>query len=201
LAVVQEYLRDLDRVSAIPLDERADREGTGDFRVLSVSLESDGAPVSTFRCGAEATLRLVIENRTSRELRNIHIAVGIDNEIGQRVAILDTELIGPGIPSITPGTESVSFIIPKMPLIPGRYRLTLCSEVSRGIADYIKNAATFDVELGDFYGTGRLPQPGQGQGMFHPDFCFVSGRPNDIDRGAPSLHRSGKMPLLHRNEE
>jgi lipopolysaccharide transport system ATP-binding protein len=58
-----------------------------------------------------------------------------------------------------------------MALIPGRYRLTLYSTVDGVIADWIKNAVVFDVEAGDFYGSGQLPP--HGQGMFLLEHRFV----------------------------
>ena len=176
LAVVQEYLRDMSRVSSTPLGERTDRSGSGAVRLLSVSLEDhSGASVSAFQCGTEAILHMVTENTTKAELRGFHISLGIDNELGQRVALLDSILVGDTIPDLLPGHGSVRVFIPKMALIPGRYRLTIFATVNGIIADWVKDAAVFDVEAGDYYGTGQLPP--QGQGMFVLDHHFVvSGR-------------------------
>jgi lipopolysaccharide transport system ATP-binding protein len=171
-AVVQDYLRDMSRVSSTPLGKRTDRSGSGEVRLISVSLEDhSGSNVSAFQCGAEAILHLVAENRTKGELRGFHIALGIDNEMGQRVALLDSMLVGTDISGLPRGHGSVRIIIPKMALIPGRYRLTIYATINGIIADWIKNAAVFDVEAGDYYGTGQLPP--QGQGMFVLDHRFV----------------------------
>jgi lipopolysaccharide transport system ATP-binding protein len=181
--VVQEYLRDMSRVTAMPLEERTDRTGSGDVRFLSVSLEGHhGSVVSAFRCGDAAILHLAIENRTKDELRNFHISLGIDNEMGQRVALLDTMLVGAEILGLPRGQGRVSVVIPKMALIPGRYRLTLYSTVNGVIADWIKSAAVFDVEAGDYYGTGQLLP--QGHGLFLLDHRFVvNGRWAELDMG------------------
>jgi len=118
---------------------------------------------------------MVTENTTKAELRGFHISLGIDNELGQRVALLDSILVGDTIPDLLPGHGSVRVFIPKMALIPGRYRLTIFATVNGIIADWVKDAAVFDVEAGDYYGTGQLPP--QGQGMFVLDHHFVvSGR-------------------------
>jgi lipopolysaccharide transport system ATP-binding protein len=179
--VVHEYLSDVNRMSSIPLKERIDRQGTGDARVVSVSLEcSSGAKVSAFRSGTEAVFHFVIENRTERELRHLQISLGVDNEMGQRLALLDTSLLATDIASILPGAVSVRVVIPKMPLTPGRYRLTIYSAINDVIVDWVKDAMTFDVESGDFYGTGRLPP--LGQGMFLADHHFVTGESRRVDR-------------------
>jgi lipopolysaccharide transport system ATP-binding protein len=171
--VVQEYLRDMNRASATPLVQRADRAGTGDLRFISLLLEgSHGSPVSAFQCGNEGTLHLILENNTRSELRNLRIALGIDNEMGQRVALLDTVLLGSDLSGILPGRGHVLVVVPKMALMPGRYRVTLYSTINGVIADWIKNAASFDVESGDYYGTGQLPE--HGQGMFLMEHRFVA---------------------------
>jgi lipopolysaccharide transport system ATP-binding protein len=172
--VVQHYLRDVNRANVIPLIERTDRTGSGVFQFVSVSTEDDsGSSVSAFQCGVAAILHLVVENRTKSELRNCRIALGIDSEMGQRIAVLDTLLVGTEISALPPGRESVRVVVPKMALIPGRYRLTIYATVNGVIADWIKNAATFDIEPGDFFGTGQLPPPGQG--IFMLDHRFVVG--------------------------
>jgi lipopolysaccharide transport system ATP-binding protein len=41
--------------------------------------------------------------------------------------------------------------------MPGRYRFNIYATVNGVVADWIKDAASFDVEVGDFFGSGRLP--------------------------------------------
>ena len=162
------------------LDERTDRTGSGDTRFLSVSLEGHhGSIVSAFRCGEEAILHLAIENQTKDELRNVRISLGIDDKMGQRVTRLDTMLVGADILSFPRGQRRVSVVVPRMALMPGRYRLTLHSTVNGATADLIKDAAVFDIEAGDYYGTGQLPS--HGKGMFLLDHRFV------MDGAMPNL--------------
>jgi lipopolysaccharide transport system ATP-binding protein len=170
--VVQAYLRDMSRASTTPLDQRTDREGSGDARFVSLTLEGpNGSHVSAFQCGTEATLHLVVENRTKGELRDFRVALGIDDEMGQRVALLDTMLVGAHMSGISPGRRNVHVVIPKMALMPGRYRLTLYATINGIVADWIKDAAIVDVESGDYYGTGHMPE--HGQGMLLLDHRFV----------------------------
>ena len=181
---MQQYLRDISRVSATPLDVQTDREGSGDVRFVSMSLKGmHGSKVSAFRCGAVATIHFVIENRTNREVRGLRAAVLIENEMGQRVALLDTLLLGVDLGGIPPGRESLRVIVPKMPLIPGRYRMRIFSTINGIITDWIKNAAIFDVESGDYYGTGQLPP--HNEGIFLLDHRFVVGERHAAELAAP----------------
>ena len=173
--VVQKYLRDLNSASTTPLDQRADRAGSGDIRFCSLSLDDPhGSSVSAFQCGAEATLNFVVENLTDRKVRGFRLGLNIDSEIGQRVAYLDTMLVGANISDIAPGRWNVRVVIPKIPLTPGRYRLTIYATINGIIADWIKNAAIFDVEAGDYYGTGQLPERGDMGTLLLPHHFVVS---------------------------
>jgi lipopolysaccharide transport system ATP-binding protein len=195
-AVVQKYLRDMSRATETSLNERTDRTGSGHVRFLSVLLEDNsGSSVSAFQCGAEAVLNLGMENTTKDKLRNVRVALGIEDEMGQCITVLDTMLVGADNLNLPPGRGSVRVTVLKMALIPGRYRLILWSSVSDVVADWIKNAATFDVEAGDFYGTGRLPP--HREGMFLLEHSFIVGdtpatsRQVKPKRGVPSRGLAG----------
>jgi lipopolysaccharide transport system ATP-binding protein len=183
--VVQEYLRNIGRVSATPLDVRIDREGSGDIRFVSMSLEgSRGSEVSAFRCGAEATIHFVVENRTDRELRGFRAAILVENAMGQPVAVLDSWLLGREISGLPPGRASLRVVIPKMALMPGRYQIWIYSTVNGVIADWIKNAGIFNVESGDYYGTGRLPTYSEVMVLLDHRFVVSEEHPAELERSA-----------------
>jgi lipopolysaccharide transport system ATP-binding protein len=182
--VVQEYFCGISRASATPIVERTDREGSGDVRFASLSLEGpNGLEAQAFQCGTKATFHLRLDNRTTSQLRNVRIALGIENELGQRVASLDTKLVGDDIPTMPPGQGMVRIVVPKMTLTPGRYRVELYATINGAIADRIESAAMFDVEWGDYYGTAPLPQ--HGEGIFMLDHRFIAG-------GDHPLHDAGR---------
>jgi len=163
---------DLKHISATPLAERGDRSGTGECRFVSVALENgDGVNVSAFRCGAEAVLNLLINNLSTRKLRDLHLSVGIDNELNQRVVHLDSLMVGDDLAGVSPGYRSVRVIIPRLSLLPGRYRLTLHAMHNGNVSDFIRDATAFHVEAGDYFGTGHLPA--QGLGIFALEHRFV----------------------------
>jgi lipopolysaccharide transport system ATP-binding protein len=160
--VVHEYVRSMRHGAAVPLNERIDREGSGLVKFTSLSLaERSGRSLATFQCGADAVFVLVLENTSNREVR-LRVALAIDNELGQRVLLLDNELLGSDIERVTPGTGVVRVLVPKLCLLPGRYYLTIFATVNGVIVDWVKNSGSFDVEGGDYFGTGRLLSAGQG---------------------------------------
>jgi len=175
--VVQEYLNAVSRITVSPLAERKDREGTGEFRIVGMALENaDGSEATAFKCGAEGVLHLTIDNRAARPLRNVRVAVVIDDAAGRHVALMDTWLVGADIAELAVGRTSLRAVMPRVVLAPGRYFVTIWSAISETVVDWVKDAGAFDVEEGDYFGSGHLPPPGYGQ--FVLDHQFAVGEHN-----------------------
>jgi lipopolysaccharide transport system ATP-binding protein len=170
--VIEEYIDDLKNISAMPIVERKDRSGTGECRFVSVALENcNGVKVSAFKCGAEAVLNVLMDNSSAQKLRHLRLSVGIDNELSQRVVHLDSSIVGDDLSGIPPGYQNIRVVIPRMSLLPGRYQFSLHAMHNGNVTDWIKNAAVFHVEAGDYFGTGHLPT--QKQGVFALEHRFV----------------------------
>jgi lipopolysaccharide transport system ATP-binding protein len=188
-AIVHEYLNRMNQMAAVPLSQRNDRRGSGAIRFSSVTLEGRGEKtVMAFQCGGEATLRLEVDCSVARA-GNVALAAGIHDEMGQRVLLLDAEVIGTEIPELAFGRHVFKFTISRMPLVPGRYSLTLFASTNNDIADWIQSASLFDVKEGDFYGTGRLPQGAYGPGLFLVDhkLSFANGADKNLYSGEGHL--------------
>lgn len=161
-SVITKYLNDSEIKSQISLHERRDREGTGAIRFVSVSLENGkGESIGKLRSGGNAVLILGIEPDHSQELRNLQIALGIDNQAGQRIAVLDNEITGEIFHTVPSTVTGIELHIERLPLPPGQYRFTVFGTVDGVIADWVKSAGSFEVVPGDFYGTGKLPPANQ----------------------------------------
>jgi len=161
--VIEEHLKESMELLEVSLAERTDRRGTGDIRFVSVTFQNGPREdVKLLRTGQHAIFRFHYENNTGRELRELRLAVGIDNQSGQLITVLDNELTDQVFPTVPAEANSIEIHLEQLPLTPGRYRLTIFCTVDRTIADWIQNAALFDVESGDYYGTGRLPETRSG---------------------------------------
>ena len=60
----------------------------------------------------------------------------------------------------------VDIKLPRFPLVAGVYSIVMFLSADGVILDLVENAESFNVESGDFYGTGKLPPENQG--------CFVT---------------------------
>ena len=159
-AVVQQYLRSLETLVTAPLTERRDRNGTVALRFESLTVRNASAGGGLVRSGDD--VQLVIRYRSSeRVLRNVHVDVVIHGPLDEQLAQLsNTAQRGPF--EQIPGTGAFVCTIPRLPLEAGTYRITVYSEVSGDIADWVMHAAVMDVEPGDYFGTGRGNNEGQG---------------------------------------
>ena len=68
------------------------------------------------------------------------------------------------------GPNKIRISIPKLPLKGGEYTVTLFAEVNGEVADWIQEATILQVESGDFYNTGKLPESSQGN--FYMEHSF-----------------------------
>jgi lipopolysaccharide transport system ATP-binding protein len=176
-SILQQYVALTLKASHVPLSDRHDRTGTGIVRFSSVSLDDgNGVPIKAFRCGHPATLVLHYRNLAARELRNIRVGVGIDDAMGQRIALLSTEFVSNGPVNLRADADALEVRIDRLPLTPGRYGFTLYFAVNGEPADWIQNAGSFDVEPGDYFRTGRVLSDVQGRLLIDHRFIASTTR-------------------------
>lgn len=143
-----------------PLAERRDRSGSGVLRFTNLRLrDADGGALTCLTTGRDAMLDLEYVCHAARPLRQPEISIGIDSNLGQRIAHLSSAASGDA-PAIAPGAGRIRVSLPHLALLPGRYHYTLFCRVGGDVADWVQNAGAFDVESGDFYQSGRLPPSG-----------------------------------------
>ena len=161
--VIKNYLTQTHHLAQSSFANRKDRQGNGELRFDEVTLkDATGNAVAAFDCGTLGVMVLHMTNTRRDSVRSVRVAVGVDNDLGQRITVLSTHLASQDFPEVSAEIKRVEIVIPRMTLAPGRYGYTLYCTINGEIADWIKNAGTFDVEPGDFFGTGQMPETGQG---------------------------------------
>jgi hypothetical protein len=111
-----------------------------------------------------------MSNTTGTSLRQVQIALGIDDHLGQRVTVLASNYAGDDFEASGSAEQHLKLHIKKLNLMPGRYNVTLFTSVNGEVSDWIKQAGSFDVEGADFFGSGRMP--GSGEAIFLMDHTF-----------------------------
>jgi len=159
--VIKEYLSIASTIASQNLADRTDRQGSGRLRFTGVSLRSgeSGQRSDTAQCGQD--LEFVASFTSTGNLKQVNPSMAVYAPSGQCLVVLDSEMAGVSLDSV-PRSGHFSCRIERLPLAPGQYYLNLFCMERGEIVDWVQNAATFTVEAGDFFGTGKLPSSGHG---------------------------------------
>jgi lipopolysaccharide transport system ATP-binding protein len=174
---VRQYLKEVAEVSNLPLSLRTDRTGNGSIRFLRVYFVNNClSTTDEVRSGDDITVIIELENNIGADLTRFHVSAPIRDSAENVICYLSSALQRNDFDYI-PYSKiiRIGIRIPKFQVVPGRYTMSLYSTVRDDLADWIRRAFTFEVQPGDYYGTGRLPPADYGQ--FLPDytFCVMSG--------------------------
>jgi lipopolysaccharide transport system ATP-binding protein len=154
--VTRRYLDESQQLTQVPLNLRTDRSGSGALRFVSMEFcDEQEHAVSAYRSGQHARLLFHFIPASGADLKNVTVAVIIDDEQGARIACLSNEMSTESFSTIPQSTRAFALNIDRLPLLPGAYRLHLYCSVNGGMADAIQDAGVLMIEPGDFFGTGR----------------------------------------------
>ena len=169
---VRQYMNEITEMSNISLNCRTDRTGDGSVRFIRAYFTNNRhSTINEVRSGDDITIAMDLENNTGAALTRFHVSVAIRDTTDEIICYFSSTLQRNDFEYI-PYSKiiRIGIRVPKFQLVPGRYSMTLFSSVRDDVADWIRGAITFEVQPGDYYGTGRLPEMGQGQ--FLPDYSF-----------------------------
>jgi lipopolysaccharide transport system ATP-binding protein len=153
--VIEQYLRGQVKAASIPLEQRTDRRGDGFARVLSLRLSNATDPtMPSLKCGSR--LRVELDYEADRELHAAAFMVGIYSRLGQSLYRLDSQVAG-ALNGTLPRRGTVTCVTDPLNLSPGRYQVDVEIMMRSTLIDHVDQAAFFDIEAEDFYGTGMLP--------------------------------------------
>ncbi|MFN8114714.1 MAG: ABC transporter ATP-binding protein [Bacteroidia bacterium] len=169
--VIPKYLMSSQATSTIMLADRSDRMGNGAIRFQSIQYKDvNGLVINNAQCGSPLNIELSVLANSKFDLSYLLISIGIDDENGQRITHLSNNITNQIFDSFQSGMFTVKIHIPLLPLKSGSYTLTLFSSVNSEVADWIQEATVLQVESGDFFKTGKLPE--ESQGSFYINHSF-----------------------------
>jgi lipopolysaccharide transport system ATP-binding protein len=133
--------------------------GTGEVVVTAIELlDPKGDLVETLVCGERCFIRLDCERRVQRATEGASTSAKITlfDEFGRRVFSLSSTYGEPQLPLVD-SRASIWCEIPKLPLLPGVYRINYQLSIDAETVDEQISARSFQVLAGNFYGSARLP--------------------------------------------
>lgn len=156
--VVGAYAASVHGLSAQPLAGRPDRSGDGSVRFEEVRYRNGGGEqVGSVCVGDAVSVELLYRSRSVDRLEPVSTSIVFVNHLGTAVFTCFSDLVRKELKELEPVGRLICRI-PRFPLAPGTYSLTLALIVGGRTTDKIRDAATMKVVEGDFFGTGRLPR-------------------------------------------
>jgi lipopolysaccharide transport system ATP-binding protein len=161
---IERYMAGNDNISTgvVDLSMNKHRFGSGEMRIRKFWVEDEThQPVSELTSGAYCRLAIEYETDGALQRRNVSMSILINTLSGAPVSLVNTDMMDQHF-DVAPPEGRIYYVIQRLPLTAGRYivDLNLATYGGHTYADFIKEAAAFDVIDGDFFGTGRPGNPG-----------------------------------------
>ena len=156
-AVVNSYQKALTPSGENSTQSTYKRGGTGEFVVTAIELiDRNGRSTKLLACGERCFIRLNCERRLERrEVAGTVASLTFYDELGHRICFLSS-IHGKPLPALN-GQASIVCEFPKLPLLPGVYRVDYQLSVDGKCVDERVAARNIEVVEGNYYGTPSLP--------------------------------------------
>jgi lipopolysaccharide transport system ATP-binding protein len=155
--IINDYLAINTSDDAVPLSQRRDRTGNGRLRFTDTWVEdSNGQRLKTVQTGQTIKIVLIYEIIGEKSVKNVQISMGVNTLTNISVTELCNNYSGYYFDGVIPQRGRIECILPKLPLNRGRYTYNVMADLGIPmILDYVIRAGEFNVEGGDYFGTGR----------------------------------------------
>ncbi|HSV74799.1 MAG TPA: ABC transporter ATP-binding protein [Chthonomonadales bacterium] len=188
--VVQAYLYEGGASRHVSLAERSDREGDGSIRLTCLLLNGKAATEEALlRSGDDISLQISYAAATRVDSPVFY--VGIYDLAGVQIANVNTQMARIAL-SRSSREGILTCRIPRLPLPPGGYLVTLAVAQNGRLADRVQGAAELRVQEGDFFGTGDLH--GAASGLVLVDHSWtvseLADRAPGLTNARPGWHGS-----------
>ena len=156
--VIERYTALAESYSDIPLRERTDRQGEGRVRFVDTWVENAaGQQTSTARTGESMKIVAVFEVTPGQRVPNLTIGFAVNTIRNVSLTDLVTTSKGACLEGPVPNRGRVACEIARLPLNKGAYSYNIIARSDGEIQDWVQQAGQFDVEAGDYFGTGKIP--------------------------------------------
>lgn len=154
--VIEQYMAVAASGKVVQVGQRQDRQGTGGIRIEEVTTcDAKGRPIDNALCGQNISIAVSYRSRNDKPISRLDLHITFYNSVGQFMFNCSSEASGHPF-AILPPKGQLFCQIPELPLAPGRYVFNLFSTVGGVIADWVQQAGSLDVAIGDYFGTGQL---------------------------------------------
>jgi len=160
---VEHYMKAvLSKIVDVPIGQRTNRRGNGKLRVTRFHLEdSRGRTIQAARSGEDCTFVFGYECPDGQPKRNVVASFGIQDQMGRSLILHRTNFTWEDFDTV-PARGEIRCTVPKFPLVAGTYYIGSFLESGAQVLDDAGIIAQFNVDSGDFFGTGCAGMPSHG---------------------------------------
>jgi lipopolysaccharide transport system ATP-binding protein len=157
----------------VPLAERKDRSGSGKVKAVGITIfDQKGLQVSSLQAGEDYCFAIDCLNQTESKLSNVVLSLDIFDERDNLILLFRTNFTNEFI-TMNPGMNQVRCKIQNLPITLGSYRTSVfVSHADQEFLDFVKDASSFSVEGGDFFGTGSSGLPSHCKVLTKVDWSY-----------------------------
>ncbi len=137
------------------LDERKNRDGTGDFKFTSIRFVERGTNNPIIQSGNDIDIHIRCTLKDRDYINNCHVALTFTDIYNNILFVLSTTFLNKPL-RLDNNTEIV-FQVDRLPLIAGQYSIKAWGAVQMETADRIEDAFKLEVQEGDFFNSGKTP--------------------------------------------
>jgi lipopolysaccharide transport system ATP-binding protein len=157
--VISEYVGEVERDLPRSLRERENRDGSGELRFVEMRLEREGQVIDSPTSGEDLDIVLKYETERDRPFRTVNFGITVFSlEDSTPLLNLSSEIVGAVFRDVPPRGE-VRCRLNNCPLPAGQYFMSITADLAGEMLDGVHRAFETTVTGGDFYGSGRQPNP------------------------------------------
>jgi lipopolysaccharide transport system ATP-binding protein len=150
--VIERYQKSVDTIISVPISERKDRWGEGGAKICKVQImDSDGECIQNIKSGQ--TIDFVIEFTADTHIHLLEFSISFKTLMGFTLFYCETKQSCAPF-EIHKRRGHVTCTIDSFPLAPGTYSFNVTAHRGDRYYDLVREAGTFTVDTGDFFGNG-----------------------------------------------
>lgn len=153
--VINKYLSELNK-EIYKSDNKNNRRGNGTLLIKEIYLENENSiKTNNFFSGDKLTFNLKYQLNIVKEINSVRVVIVIYDVSRNVLFRLVNENLGP-VYQISTQCGIIKCTINNLPLSEGEYYFSIIVKSFNVLEDHIENAGSFQVQQGDYYGTGKL---------------------------------------------
>ena len=137
----------------------------------------NGQPLASAHCvGAREPLAIELSLALEQPAKQCSLEIHFETELGLRVYVIDSRWTLKTM-ELAAGSHVFHCALVAMPLVPGRYFISLGFSSGGQQIDWLHRVASIEIAATDVYGTGELPWPTQGYFLSEAAWRIGAARP------------------------